>query len=416
MYFSMRWVRAFRGRRLWPLTLALLVAVALPTGFARQASAAPPIGLISDPGFEEQIHQKISAPWSGEGPDFKGIDRWRGYQKTGDMNAFIRTSSRNWNAITQRVAVQANTNYVLDGWVRTSGNFTTGYFGARTQTGKTLVQENYGKVRTPGAYQYVHVAFNSGGNTSITVFIGYVAPGADSWVQIDDVYLDPPYGNWAGYVVPSSPRNTAPTAVTGSWVEPSFPCEDTAAPDHVSVWVGLDGLDHGPYESLVQIGTTASCDHTDPHTGAPVLVHEAFWEVLNGGDDTGERPVPGARTVAAGDTMSASVVRRSNDPTSYVLTLSNLTRHWTAPLTQRAPYARSESAEVITEQPGAIHHAIWPRHLSVPFSYVTVDGDPLDNYEVITQRGQRPDNGTVYEPSPVKSANGFSAFTLSAHP
>ncbi|GHI02331.1 hypothetical protein AQI88_26490 [Streptomyces cellostaticus] len=71
---------------MWPLALALLVAVALPTGFARQASAAPPIGVIGDPGFEEQTHRTISAPWSGEGPDYKGIDMWRGYQKTGDMN------------------------------------------------------------------------------------------------------------------------------------------------------------------------------------------------------------------------------------------------------------------------------------------------------------------------------------------
>ncbi|MFI9243876.1 G1 family glutamic endopeptidase [Streptomyces sp. NPDC053086] len=413
----MRWVRVFRERHRWSpaLALALLVAVALPAGCTSRASADPPTGVISDPGFEAQPHQAISAPWSAEGPGFKGIDIWRGYQKTGDKNAFIRTSSRNWNAITQRVPVHANTNYVLDGWVRTSGNYTTGYFGARTQNGKTLVQENYGIVRTPGAYQYVHVAFNSGVNTSITVFIGYVAPGTDSWVQIDDVHLSPPYGNWAGYVVPSSPRNTAPTAVTATWIEPSFPCVDTAAPDHISVWVGLDGLDHSLDESLVQVGTSASCDHRDP-TGAPVLVHQAFWEVINGGDPTGEQPVPGDRPVAAGDTVSASVVRRSSDPTTYVLTLSNLTRHWTASLTKSTPYARSESAEIITEEPGAIHQAIWPRQLSVPFSYVTVDGDPLDNYEVITQRGQRPDTGTVYEPSRPTSANGFSAFTLSSRP
>ncbi|MFJ3306828.1 G1 family glutamic endopeptidase [Streptomyces sp. NPDC086549] len=401
---------------MWPLALMLVVVAAVLTGPVGRASAAP-LGTISDPGFEEQYTSAVSRPWSTEGPGFKGIDQDLGLGKTGYNNAFIRTSSRKWNAITQRVSVKSNTNYVLDGWVRTSGNYTTGYFGARNQAGKTLVQENYGKVRTPGAYQYVHVAFNSGANTSVTVFIGYVAPGADSWVQIDDVYLGSPYGNWAGYVVPSSPRNTAHSAVTGAWVEPSFPCGDSVDPDHISMWVGLDGLDHSPTESLVQIGTDANCNKRDPNTGAEILTHGAWWEVIDAGNDSGGAQ-PINRPVAAGDTMSASVVRRSSDPTSYVLTLSNLTRHWTQTLPVRAPHARSESAEIVAEEPGDIHGAIWPKHVSVPFSYVTVDGDPLDRYyDVVVERGRRKDTGTVYGPSSATTDDGgYSHFTLASRP
>ncbi|MFJ3202804.1 hypothetical protein [Streptomyces sp. NPDC086989] len=384
----------------------------LLAGLADQVSAAP-IGTVGDPGFEEQNSRVISAPWSGEGPDYKGIDIDLGYQKTGRKNAFIRTSSRNWNAVTQKVTVKPQTVYYLEGWVRTSGNYTTGYFGARGTNGRTIVQKNYGKVISNGAYQLLHMAFNSGTNTSVTLYVGYNAPGADSWVQVDDLHLiDNPYGdgNWAGYAVPSSPVNAAPRAVTAVWTEPAVTCRQENPDNQLSVWVGLDGLAASATESLVQVGVHATC------RGDLFPQHQAFWEVINAGGDTREQPVP--LVVEAGDRMSASVVRSTADPAKYILTIENLSRPGQRQtLTETAPAARSESAEVIVERPHVFTlGSTWPKAVNVPFSYVTVDGAPLSAYDTLSIQGRQADTGTVYSPSPATTdSGGYSNFTVSSH-
>ncbi|MFF3861355.1 hypothetical protein [Streptomyces sp. NPDC002209] len=384
---------------------------AMLTGLAGRASAAP-IGTVSDTGFEEQNSRTISAPWSGEGPDYKGIDIDLGYHKTGRKNAFIRTSSRNWNAVAQKVTVKPQTVYYLEGWVRTSGNYTTGYFGARGTNGRTMVQKNYGKVISNGAYQFLHMAFNSGTNTSVTLYTGYYAPGADSWVQIDDIALtDTPPGHWAGYAVPSSPVNAAPHAVTAVWTEPSVICRQENPDNHLSVWVGLDGIASSPTESLVQVGVHATC------RGELYPQHQAFWEVINAGVDTREQPI--SMVVYAGDRMSASVVRSAADPANYILTIENLSRPGQRQtLTKRAPAARSESAEIIVERPYVFTlDSTWPKTVNVPFSYVTVDGAPLSGYETLPFQGRQNDTGTVYSPSPaITDSGGYSNFTVSSHP
>ncbi|MER6345986.1 G1 family glutamic endopeptidase [Streptomyces sp. NPDC001595] len=391
------------------MALVLILAAALLTGSASRASAGP-VGVVGDPGFETQPGRTVSAPWSGEGPDFKGIDTDLGYHKTGRKNAFIRTGSRNWNAITQQVAVKQQTVYYLEGWVRTSGNFTTGYFGARGTNGRTIVQKNYGKVLTNGAYQYLRMAFNSGTNTSITVYTGYIAPGADSWVQIDDIHLgDTPYGNWAGYVVPSSPVNAAPHAVTAVWTQPHFTCRQENPDNHLSIWVGLDGLAMSPTESLVQVGVHVTC------LGQLYPEHRAFWEVIDAGVDTLEQRIP--MVIHAGDRISASVVRSSADPADYILTIDNLTRPGQRQtLTKRAPAARSESAEVIAERPKVFTFgSTWPGAVSIPFSYVTVDGAPLSAYDPLALQARESTSGLVYGPSPATTdSGGYSNFTLSS--
>ena len=91
--------------------------------------------LVADPGFELQPSSTISNPWSIEGPDGHGIDLGAGFAHAGANNAWIRDSTSNWNAITQTISVQPNTNYSLTGWVQ--NNFTTnlGYFGVRNAGG-----------------------------------------------------------------------------------------------------------------------------------------------------------------------------------------------------------------------------------------------------------------------------------------
>jgi hypothetical protein len=147
--------------------------------------------VLGDGGFEQQTSRTISAPWTTEGPDYKGIDIGLNLAHFGTNNAFIRTSSGNWNALTQRVNVRPYASYRLQGWIRTSGNFNGGYFGVRPGTSTTpMAETRYGSFTLAG-YQQLSVDVYTGPNTSLTVFAGYWAPGYDSWVQIDDIALWP---------------------------------------------------------------------------------------------------------------------------------------------------------------------------------------------------------------------------------
>ncbi|MGH3730429.1 MAG: hypothetical protein ACRDTU_17000 [Micromonosporaceae bacterium] len=144
---------------------------------------------VTDPGFEMQPTSSLNAPWRGEGPAAKGIDRGLGFAHNGGNNAWIRADDASWNAILQTVPVKPNTNYRLTGWIHNSNNFSEGYFGVRAGTGSTpYAERRYGGLTS---YSPQTVEFNSGSHTTMTVFAGYWAPGADSWVRLDDVTLTP---------------------------------------------------------------------------------------------------------------------------------------------------------------------------------------------------------------------------------
>jgi hypothetical protein len=142
---------------------------------------------VRDQSFENQTTNAVSPPWAVQGPDGHGIDRGLGLAHSGANNAWIRTSTTNWNAITQLVPVAPNTNYVLTGWIRTSGNLADGYFGVRPGSSTSPFAETHFGIAN--AYTRLSVAFTSGSNTSVTVFGGYWAPGGDSWLQLDDISL-----------------------------------------------------------------------------------------------------------------------------------------------------------------------------------------------------------------------------------
>jgi hypothetical protein len=145
---------------------------------------------VQDGGFERQTSSIISAPWRGEGPDFKGIDVNRNLAFAGRNNAFIRTSSTNWNAVTQPVGVTANTRVRMQARIRTSANFYhLGFLGVRTSTGAVLRQMPFGEFNLGGYQQLTVPDFDTGPNTSLSAFVGYRGPGYDSWIQIDEVAL-----------------------------------------------------------------------------------------------------------------------------------------------------------------------------------------------------------------------------------
>jgi hypothetical protein len=382
-------------------------------------------GPVRDSGFENQTTTTISAPWVGEGPDFKGIDRGTGLANSGANNAFIRTSTRNWNAVTQHVAVQPYTTYRLQAWLRTSSQFPTGYLGVRGGTSTTVVaQTPFG---VTGGYRLVSVEFLSYWRTDVTVFVGYQAPGVDSWVQIDDVYLGAVYSNWAGYSVVTSVHTPNPiSSVQASWIEPNFPCLNST--DKVSMWVGIDGLpgrvtedDVTPprlpkpvkfTDTLIQIGTEATC-------ASGHLQHFAWCELINPrsfGDHTnGEAAIGGA--VWPGDRMQAWVLSGAaaqlNYPDHYALVLSNATRNWTATIRDvYVPYSPNQSGEVIAEAPSNVP-STWPDFGSVQFDSAAVNNQAIGSYAPMMSTSDNYPNGFIYEPSPVNW--GQSSFTINGY-
>ncbi|WP_211231465.1 DUF4185 domain-containing protein [Paenibacillus harenae] len=142
----------------------------------------PSVNLIADPSFEKQTSGTLSAPWTleaGKG----GIDS-AGLSRGGGKNVWMRNNA-GWNAITQDVTVEANTEYVLTGFVKTSQNNNAGYFGVRGSAGNILKET---KFERHDHYTKQTVRFNSGSNTQVRVFTGMHSNG-DTWLQIDDYML-----------------------------------------------------------------------------------------------------------------------------------------------------------------------------------------------------------------------------------
>ena len=152
--------------------------------FYATATAAP--NLVQDAGFEQQTGSTVLAPWYVQGTDPKGIDRNLGFARSGANNGWIRTSTRNWNALKQDVPVTPNTNYVLTGWVRGSNNITDGFFGVCTVPGVVIREVKYGSLPN---YSLQTVTFNSGAHTTVSVYSGFWGPGSDAFIQVDDLAL-----------------------------------------------------------------------------------------------------------------------------------------------------------------------------------------------------------------------------------
>jgi hypothetical protein len=144
----------------------------------------PAPNLVSDPSFEKQTSGTISSPWileSGKG----GVDTTY-LSRAGKNNVWLRNAS-GWNAIKQNIAVTPNTNYRLTGFVKTSQNNTDGYFGVRGAAGNIIKEQKFGR---NDDYTKLTVEFNSGSNSTVTIYTGMWANG-DTWVQADDYTLSP---------------------------------------------------------------------------------------------------------------------------------------------------------------------------------------------------------------------------------
>ena len=139
-----------------------------------------------DPSFEQQRSRSVSRPWALEGAG--GIDIGKGLSQSGPNNAFVR-NSQGWNAIRQRVVLQAGSRYTINAYVRTSSNVQDGYFGFRNANQKPVAEIKYGPLLQ---YSPLKVSFVPTVTGEYFIFAGIWAVNGDSWAQFDNYRLDFP--------------------------------------------------------------------------------------------------------------------------------------------------------------------------------------------------------------------------------
>lgn len=176
--------RTVRACRLAVLVGVLAGFLLIPGSTALAVCVNP----LKDGDFEEQRSRYVSTPWAPEGR--AGIDVRRGLSYNGANNAWARNSS-GWNGIRQKVRLFKDTNYTLKAYVRASGNVRDGYFGFRNPYLRPLREIKFSGA-TLGRYRELRVSFRPTYTGTHYVFIGFWAPGQDSWIQVDRVRLEAP--------------------------------------------------------------------------------------------------------------------------------------------------------------------------------------------------------------------------------
>ncbi|MGH3656392.1 MAG: carbohydrate binding domain-containing protein [Micromonosporaceae bacterium] len=129
------------------------------------------------------------AVWDFEGGAYHGVDRDLGFAHSGKNNAWIRTSGTGWSAISQAVPVVPGKTYTFSSWVRSSAALTDGRFGVRLGAdGSEVLDDTRFAATGEWTKRSVQVTIPEGTDT-VTVYAGMVAPGTDTWIQIDDVAI-----------------------------------------------------------------------------------------------------------------------------------------------------------------------------------------------------------------------------------
>jgi hypothetical protein len=135
--------------------------------------------------------------------------------------------------------------------------------------------------------------------------------------------------NWAGY----ADTGSSFSQVAGSWTEPSATCSGRS--ESLAVfWVGIDGFSS---DSVEQDGTLIECDRG-------TASQFTWWEMF----PTNDIQVVGS-TLAAGDSITSSVVRSGTSYTLSVTDSTNPANSFTT--TQTCSDCANSSAEWIAEAP-----------------------------------------------------------------
>jgi hypothetical protein len=152
-------------------------------------------------------------------------------------------------------------------------------------------------------------------------------PRAGTRADSTDVYSY----NWAGYTDVATTSGKF-TKVSGSWKVPAVVC--TAEDRVTSEWVGLDGY---TTKTAEQDGTTSQCFEGK-------ALYYSWYQMPAGAVEVG-------KTVAAGDSISASVSRSGATYTLKLTDSTHTANSFTKTTTCATTYCLDESAEWIAERP-----------------------------------------------------------------
>lgn len=144
--------------------------------------------LVVNPGFESQGTTAVLSPWVAEGPDTHRIEINDGTEHTGQNDGYVQSSSAGiWDGLAQQISVTPNTNYVVTAWVENDFGSNTGSVGVRAANDVTvLAQSSFGAAST---YVPVTVKFNSGSNSTVTLFAGFTGQKKAYYLRVDDFSL-----------------------------------------------------------------------------------------------------------------------------------------------------------------------------------------------------------------------------------
>lgn len=193
--------------------------------------------------------------------------------------------------------------------------------------------------------------------------------------------------NWSGYATTGGRY----TSVSGSWTEPSVSCS-AGQTAYSSFWVGIDG---DTTNTVEQTGTDADCS-----SGTPT--YYAWYEMYP------KFPVNLSKTVAPGDSMSASVT--TNGSGSFTLTISDATQHWSFSTQQTSKKARLGSAEWIAEAPSGSGGVLpLANFTKVSFSSCAANGVAISSNPNVDEIVMQTSGGVVKaQPSSLSGGNAFS--------
>ncbi len=135
---------------------------------------------LRDAGFELQRDKRVRSPWTPEG--FAGIDLNMNLSQQGANNAFMR-ATRGWNAIRQRLTLEAGYLYTLTVYVRTSNNVKDAYLGFRNRSQQVLNEVKFGPLH---GYTRLQIKFRPAQSDQYNVFVGFHAMNQDAWMQVDN--------------------------------------------------------------------------------------------------------------------------------------------------------------------------------------------------------------------------------------
>lgn len=157
--------------------------------------------------------------------------------------------------------------------------------------------------------------------------------------------------NWSGYTLP---RGNI-TGVRAQWTEPNVSNQVPGA--YMVTWVGVGGWDQS-YNNIVQIGTRA-------YVAGGQVVHDVWYETLP------PNQWYALGTIAAGDSVAASIVLEPGSTQKWDLSLLDLTAHQTFKITVTFSSLRVY-ADYIVEDPDATSNNGPPYYPFPTFAPITI--------------------------------------------